>query len=42
MADEQRREVQAWLRKAGDDLRGAQVDLAADPPLIEEARFHCQ
>lgn len=42
MADEQRREVRAWLRKADDDLRGAQVDLAADPPLIEDALFHCQ
>lgn len=39
MADEKRREVQAWLRKADDDLRGAQVD---DPPLIEDALFHCQ
>ena len=42
MADERRREVQAWLRKADDDLRGAQVDLAADPALIEDALFHCQ
>ena len=42
MADERRREVQAWLRKADDDLRSAQVDLAADPPLIEDALFHCQ
>ena len=42
MADEKRREVQAWLRKAGNDLRSAQVDLAADPPLIEDALFHCQ
>ncbi len=42
MADEKRREAQAWLRKADDDLRSAQVDLAADPPLIEDALFHCQ
>jgi HEPN domain-containing protein len=42
MADEKEREVQAWLRKADDDLRSAQVDLAADPPLIEDALFHCQ
>lgn len=42
MADEKRQEVQAWLRKAGDDLRSAQVDLAAEPPLIEDALFHCQ
>jgi len=42
MADEKRREVQAWLRKADNDLRSAQVDLAADPPLIEDALFHCR
>jgi HEPN domain-containing protein len=42
MADEKARDVQAWLRKADDDLRSAQVDLAADPPLIEDALFHCQ
>lgn len=42
MADEKDREVRAWLRKADDDLRSAQVDLAADPPLIEDALFHCQ
>lgn len=42
MADEKRREVQAWLRRADNDLRSAQVDLAADPPLIEDALFHCQ
>ena len=32
MADEERREAQAWLRKADDDARSAQVDLAADHP----------
>jgi HEPN domain-containing protein len=42
MDDEKGRDVQAWLRKAEDDLRSAQVDLAADPPLIEDALFHCQ
>jgi HEPN domain-containing protein len=42
MADAKRQEVDAWLRKADDDLRGAQVDLAAAPPLIEDALFHCQ
>jgi len=29
MADEKHREVQAWLRRADDDLRSAQVELAA-------------
>lgn len=42
MADERTREVHGWLRKANDDLRSAQVDLAAVPPLIEDALFHCQ
>ena len=42
MADEKRKEIQAWLTKAANDLRGAEVDLAADPPLVEDALFHCQ
>ncbi|MDI6809840.1 MAG: HEPN domain-containing protein [Candidatus Eisenbacteria bacterium] len=42
MADEKSQEVQAWLAKADNDLRGAEVDLAADPPLVEDALFHCQ
>jgi HEPN domain-containing protein len=42
MADEKRQEVQAWLQKADNDLRSARVDLAAEPPLIEDALFHCQ
>jgi HEPN domain-containing protein len=31
-----------WFRKAEDDLRGAEIDLAADPPLAGDALFHCQ
>ena len=42
MADEKKQEVQDWLRKAASDLRSARVGLAADPPLIEDALFHCQ
>lgn len=42
MQDEKSREVQAWLAKAENDLRGAEVDLDADPPLVEDALFHCQ
>jgi HEPN domain-containing protein len=42
MANEKLQEIQAWLQKAANDLRSAQVDLAADPPLIEDALFHCQ
>lgn len=35
-------DVRAWLRKAANDLRAAEVDLAAIPPLAEDAAFHCQ
>ncbi len=35
-------DTRAWLRKAEGDLRAAAVDLAADPPLVEDALFHCQ
>jgi len=29
-----------WLRKAADDLRGAEIDLAAVLPLTGDAAFH--
>jgi HEPN domain-containing protein len=35
-------EVQAWLTKVAADLRAAEHDLAADPPLLEDSLFHCQ
>ena len=35
-------DARAWLAKAGTDLRAAEVDLAAQPPLLEDALFHCQ
>jgi HEPN domain-containing protein len=35
-------EARAWFQRAANDLRGADVDLAAAPPLIEDALFHCQ
>jgi HEPN domain-containing protein len=35
-------EVRAWITKARLDLRAAAVDLAAQPPLVEDALFHCQ
>lgn len=35
-------DTRAWLLKAADDLRAAQVDLAAVPPLTADAAFHCQ
>jgi HEPN domain-containing protein len=40
--DERADEVAAWLARAGQDLRAARVDLAADPPLAADAAFHCQ
>lgn len=42
MEPEKRDEVTAWFQKAANDLRGADIDLAASPPLIEDALFHCQ
>lgn len=42
MADEKLKEIQAWFTKAANDIRGAEVDLAANPPLVEDALFHCQ
>lgn len=35
-------DTQGWLQKAANDLRGAEIDLAATPPLLEDAVFHCQ
>jgi HEPN domain-containing protein len=35
-------DTNAWLKKAGIDLRGARIDLDADPPLLEDMVFHCQ
>jgi HEPN domain-containing protein len=40
--DERAAEVAAWLSRAGDDIRAANLDLAADPPLLTDAAFHCQ
>jgi HEPN domain-containing protein len=42
MQPEQIVEVKSWLKKAADDLRGADLDLAATPPFLEDALFHCQ
>lgn len=35
-------DTKAWLVKAAVDLRAAQLDLDASPPLCEDAVFHCQ
>ncbi|MCC6629588.1 MAG: HEPN domain-containing protein [Chloroflexi bacterium] len=35
-------DARAWLVRAAADLRAADVDLAALPPLLEDALFHSQ
>jgi HEPN domain-containing protein len=35
-------DTQGWLRRAAADLRGADIDLGAVPPLIGDAVYHCQ
>ena len=35
-------DTRAWLAKAADDLRGAELDLSAERPLLGDALFHCQ
>ena len=37
-----RADTRAWLEKANEDLRCAQIDLAAVPPATEDALYHCQ
>ena len=35
-------DTRGWLQKAEMDMRSAQVDLAAAPPIVGDALFHCQ
>lgn len=35
-------DTKAWFRKAATDFRSADVDIAAAPPILEDAVFHCQ
>ena len=35
-------ETREWLAKARHDLRAAEVDFTADPPLTADIAFHCQ
>ena len=35
-------DVRRWFVKARNDLRAGEVDLAAAPPLVEDALFHAQ
>ena len=34
-------EAREWMSKVAADLRGERVDLSAEPPLVEDALFHC-
>jgi len=36
------RETSAWLSKAANDLRAAEHELTATPPLLDDIVFHCQ
>ena len=35
-------DTRAWLRKAENDMRAAEHDTSAAPPLLEDIVFHCQ
>lgn len=35
-------EVESWMHKSREDLRAAQVDLEAVPPILGDCMFHCQ
>ena len=35
-------EVRSWLRRVDTDLRSADADLAAEPPIPEDVLFHSQ
>ena len=35
-------EASLWLAKADDDIRVASMTLAANPPMLDPAAFHCQ
>ena len=37
-----RADTDSWLRKANNDIRCAEIDLAAIPPASEDAVFHSQ
>ncbi len=35
-------DTRAWLVKVSNDLRAAETDFKASPPLLEDLLFHCQ
>ncbi len=36
------RQTKAWLQRGAADLRAAELDLTAEPPLLEDVLFHSQ
>lgn len=42
MRPEVAQEVKEWLERAAEDWREAEHDLAAAPPFLRGALFHCQ
>ena len=36
------KEMAAWIHKSSEDLRAAELDLGATPPLLSDSLFHCQ
>jgi hypothetical protein len=35
-------DTRAWLSRVVSDLRAADLDFAANPPLLGDTAFHCQ
>ena len=35
-------DTKAWLSRAATDLRAAALDLAGEPPVLDDLVFHCQ
>jgi HEPN domain-containing protein len=35
-------ETRAWIQKSRSDLRAAEADLAATPPVLDDVAFHAQ
>jgi HEPN domain-containing protein len=35
-------ETRVWFNKAAEDLRTAEFEFGASPPLLEDIVFHCQ
>lgn len=42
MQTETRAHVIAWINHAEKDLQAMRLDMSADPPLLDDALFHCE